>query len=163
MVTQFKYSDNLVRTRVSTVTREYFREAQLKELVKTFDQEAAIVLLARMASYKADVEDCQEVKTWLDRTLLRFIIRFANYQKFDIHSFRLQPSMRLFPQFEYHLRRSSIINTFNCSPDESIFNRTCLMRECIANCLVMIQPALLMYTAENPKAQAIQLDIENMR
>lgn len=37
------------------------------------------------------------------------------------------------------------------------------MRECIANCLVMIQPALLIYTTDNPRAEAAELDIENMR
>ena len=163
VVTQFKYSDNIMRTRVSTITREYFREQQIKDIIRSFDQEAAIVMLARYSSYKADVEDCQEVKKWLDRTLLKFIIRFANYQKFDVNSFRLPPSMKLFPQFEYHLRRSFFINTFNCSPDEATFNRSCLMRESIANCLVMIQPALLMYTADKPLATAVQLDIENMK
>lgn len=38
MVTQFKYSDNIMRTRVSTITREYFREPQLKEIIRSFDQ-----------------------------------------------------------------------------------------------------------------------------
>jgi hypothetical protein len=32
-------------------------ENQIKETIRSFDQEAAIVLLARMASYKADVEE----------------------------------------------------------------------------------------------------------
>ena len=58
--------------------------------------------------------------------------------------------MKLFPQFLYHLRRSHLINTFGCSPDEYTFISSCLQRECIANCVVMIQPALIMYKPDNP-------------
>ena len=55
--TVFKYSDNRIRWRVSTISREYIRELQLKEAIRSFDQEAATVLLARYATYKAQVEE----------------------------------------------------------------------------------------------------------
>jgi hypothetical protein len=38
-----------------------------------FDQEAAAVLQARMAMYRADNDDAQDVLRWLDRMLIRLV------------------------------------------------------------------------------------------
>lgn len=56
--------------------------------------------------------------------------------------------MKHFPQFMYHLRRSGLINPFGCPPDQSIYMKTCLERESIANCIVMIQSALFKYSTD---------------
>lgn len=42
-----------MRTRVSTLRLEYLRENQMIELGKRFDEEAAVVMLGRMAAKKA--------------------------------------------------------------------------------------------------------------
>ena len=56
-ITTYKYSDNIVRTRVSTINIDYLRENQSIEMGKRFDEQAAAVMLARMASLKSEVED----------------------------------------------------------------------------------------------------------
>lgn len=105
-------------------------------------------MLARMAARKAEVEDYTEVKKWVDRVLLKFTVRFAIYNRNQRNSFRLPPQMKHFPQFMYHLRRSGFINPFGSPPDQSIYMKTCLIRESIENCMVMIQSALLKYSTE---------------
>jgi len=90
------------------------------------------------------------VLKWLDRSLIRLVARFAEYRKDDILSFKLPKEFQLYPQFMYHLRRSHFIQTFGASPDETTFYRASLIRENVTNALVMIQPALLMYTLECP-------------
>jgi len=117
------------------------------ELGKRFDEEAAVVMLGRMAAKKAEIEDPIEVKKWVDRILLKFAVRFAHFHKNDKNSFRLPQAMKHFPQFIYHLRRSTFISPFGYPPDQAIYVKTCLMRESIANCMVMIQPALIRYKA----------------
>jgi len=87
------------------------------------------------------------VKKWVDRILLKFAVRFSHSNRYDRNSFRLPASLKHFPQFIYHLRRSNFINPFGAPPDQSIYVKSCLMRESIANCMVMIQPALLRYSA----------------
>lgn len=105
-------------------------------------------MLARMVSRKTEVEDTLEVKKWVDRLLLKFSVRFSHFNRNDKNSFRLPQPMKHFPQFIYHLRRSAFINPFGSPPDQSIYVKTCMMRESIPNCMVMIQPALLSYSAD---------------
>eukprot|EP00919_Chromeraceae_sp_WS-2016_P065818 GHVR01155646.1.p1 GENE.GHVR01155646.1~~GHVR01155646.1.p1 ORF type:complete len:113 (-),score=1.33 GHVR01155646.1:313-651(-) len=105
-------------------------------------------MLARIATKKAEIEDIVEVKKWVDRILLKFTVKFAHFQRMDRNSFRLHVNMKRFPQFMYHLRRSSFINPFGAPPDQSIYVKTCMQRESISNCIVMIQPVLLKYTTE---------------
>ena len=81
----------------------------------------------------------------MDRILLKFSVRFGQNGR---HNFRLPISMKHFPQFIYHLRRSGFVNPFGTPPDQSIYVKTCMMRESIANGMVMVQPALLKYTAD---------------
>ena len=54
-------------------------------------------------------------------------------------SFRMPPSMSIYPQFMFHLRRSQFLQTANNSPDETAFYRIMLSRETVANSMVMIQ------------------------
>merc|ERR1712125_13528 len=110
------------------------------------DQEAAAVLMARYAVCKCENEDPLDVLRWVDRTLIRLVSKFADYRKDDPASFSLGPEFCMFPQLMYHLRRSNFLQTFNASPDETAYYRTIITRENTTNTLVMIQPALLMYT-----------------
>jgi protein transport protein SEC23 len=100
------------------------------------------------------------VKKWVDRILLKFTVKFANFHRQDKTSFKLQNSMKHFPQFMYHLRRSNFINPFGAPPDQSIYTKTCMLRESIANCMVMIQPALLKYNLEEKDPIPVELDLE---
>ena len=95
---------------------------------KRFDEQAAAVMLARMVSKKTEVEDTLEVKKWVDRLLLKFCVRFAFFNRNDRGSFRLPAPLKHFPQFIYHLRRSTFVNPFGSPPDQSIYFKTCMSR-----------------------------------
>merc|ERR1711985_125757 len=123
-----------------------------------FDQEAAAVLVARLAVFKCENEDPVDVLRWVDRTLIRLVAKFADYREDDPASFYLSPELSIFPQFMYHLRRSSFLQTFNASPDETAYYRTLVCRENVMNSLVMIQPALLRYSFEEGLPQPVLLD-----
>lgn len=71
--------------------------------------------------------------------------------------------MKHFPQFIYHLRRSGIINPFGSPPDQALYQKTCLMRESVANCMVMIQPALIRYLPDASQPAPVELDISELR
>lgn len=88
------------------------------------------------------------MKKWVDRLLLKFCVRFAFFNRNDRASFRLPPLIKHFPQFIYHLRRSAFVNPFGSPPDQSIYFKTCMSRESVPNCMVMVQPALLSYSPE---------------
>ncbi|KAF4755614.1 Protein transport protein Sec23A, partial [Perkinsus olseni] len=139
--TLYNHPSGRKRLRVTTVSTRY--ADQISDIATGFDQEAAAVLMTRFAVTKCETEDPLDVMRWVDRMLIRLIARFADYRKDEPNSFRLAKEFTIYPQLIYHLRRSSFLQTFNASPDETAYYRTILMRENTNNSLVMIQPALL--------------------
>lgn len=131
-------------------------------LALSFDQEAAAVLLARLAVHKCESEEVADVMRWLDRSLIRLCAKFAAYRKDDPASFRLPAEFSIFPQFMFHLRRSKFLQTFNSSPDEQAVYRQILFRENVSNSLIMLQPSLLAYSFQGPP-QPVLLDATSVR
>jgi len=138
------------------------QQQQPSPVKMSFDQEAAAVLLARVAVERAETEDVADVLRWLDRSLIRLCAKFADYVPDDPNSFRLTPEFSLFPQFIFHLRRSQFLQLFNSSPDEAAYYRYILNRENTTNSLVMIQPTLLSYSFNGPPQPAL-LDAQSVR
>lgn len=79
--------------------------------------------MARIAVFKAEIDDSPDVLRWLDRMLIRLCQKFADYRKEDPTSFRLTDNFSIYPQFMFHLRRSQFLQVFNNSPDETAFYR----------------------------------------
>lgn len=128
----------------------------------SFDQEAAAVLMARLAVQRTETEDPADVLRWVDRSLIRLCSKFADYQPDNPSSFRLAPQFSLFPQFMFHLRRSQFLQLFNSSPDEAAYYRYVLSMSNTTNSLVMIQPTLLSYSFQGPP-QPTMLDATSVR
>lgn len=147
---QNQYGQRILR--VTTVSRGWADSAQgVVPLAQGFDQEAAAVMMARMAIFKADnMEDSADILRWLDRMLIRLVSKFANYRKDDPSSFTLAQNFSIYPQFMFHLRRSQFMQVFNSSPDESTFYRLVMHREDVSNSLIMIQPTLEAYSFDGP-------------
>ncbi|CAE6521434.1 unnamed protein product [Rhizoctonia solani] len=155
-VTHFQHSSGQMRLRVSTIARN-FAEAGSPTIAASFDQEAAAVLMARIAVFKAEIDDSPDVLRWLDRMLIRLCQKFADYRKEDTMSFRLADNFSIYPQFMFHLRRSQFLQVFNNSPDETAFYRHILNEEDVNNSLIMMQPTLMSYTFDTPP-QPVLLD-----
>eukprot|EP00049_Salpingoeca_infusionum_P000330 m.39098 g.39098 ORF g.39098 m.39098 type:complete len:793 (+) comp10280_c0_seq4:160-2538(+) len=153
-VTTYQHPNGSMRMRVTTVARNWADAAiNLPSIAAGFDQEASAVLMARLATSKAESEDAADVLRWLDRMLIRLCQKFGDFRKDDPASFRLQDNFTLYPQFMFHLRRSQFLQVFNNSPDETSFYRQQLHREDCYNSLTMIQPTLTSYgfgTAPQP-------------
>ena len=182
IVTYYQHSSGRYRMRVTTTAGTWCGEAPrgggggggsgepadgltgsaLASLAASFDQEAAAVLLARVAVSRTETEDTNDILNWLDRSLIRLCARFAEYRKDDAESFRLAPNFSLFPQFMFHLRRSQFMQTFNSSPDEAAYYRLAFLREDVSTSLLMIQPSLMCYSFSAP-AQPVLLDATSVR
>eukprot|EP01117_Protostelium_nocturnum_P001741 TRINITY_DN1214_c0_g1_i1.p1 TRINITY_DN1214_c0_g1~~TRINITY_DN1214_c0_g1_i1.p1 ORF type:complete len:780 (-),score=240.58 TRINITY_DN1214_c0_g1_i1:189-2468(-) len=115
-------------------------------IAQGFDQEAAAVLMARIAVFKAESEEAFDVLRWLDRMLIKLVSKFAQYTKDDPDSFQLSRNFGFYPQFMFHLRRSHFLQVWNSSPDETAFYRYMLNRENATNTLIMVQPTLEAYS-----------------
>ncbi|KAJ2999744.1 GTPase-activating protein S23 [Globomyces sp. JEL0801] len=154
--TLYQHSSGQTRLRVTTIPRVW-AEPTNPCIAASFDQEAAAVLMARIGSFKSEVDDGPDVLRWLDRMLIRVCQRFGTFVKEDPNSFQLAANFSIYPQFMFHLRRSSFLQVFNCSPDETAYYRNVLMREDVNNSLIMIQPTLMSYSMEHPP-QPVLLD-----
>lgn len=155
-VTHYQHANGTYRLRVSTIARS-FAESGSAQIAASFDQEAAAVLMARIAVFKAEVDDSPDVLRWLDRMLIRLCQKFADYRKDDPASFRLSENFSIYPQFMFHLRRSQFLQVFNNSPDETAYYRHILNTEDVNNSLIMIQPTLMSYGIGN-EAVPVLLD-----
>ncbi|GMM49711.1 GTPase-activating protein [Starmerella bacillaris] len=145
-LTHYQHSSGANRLRVTTVIRSLVPGGD-PALAKSFDQEAAAVLMSRIAVYKVEKDESSssDLLKWSDRMLIKLCQRFADYRKGDPQSFRLAQNFALYPQFMYHLRRSQFMNVFNNSPDETAFYRHTLNREDLTNTMIMIQPTLMSF------------------
>lgn len=157
-LTYYQHSSGQFHLRVTTVGRNLSGPSGDPAIAQSFDQEAAAVLMSRMAVFKAEVDDGPDVLRWVDRMLIRLCSRFAEYRKDDPSSFRLERNFTLYPQFMFHLRRSQFLQVFNNSPDETAFYRHVLNHEDVSNSLIMIQPTLDSYTFDQEDSQPVLLD-----
>ncbi|EGR32706.1 protein transport protein, putative [Ichthyophthirius multifiliis] len=161
--TIYKSPSGETKLRVTTVHRKFGDQINSYDWTQGFDQEAACVMMARLAIQKAEQEEPIEILKWLDRSLIRLVTKFAEYKPNQPDTFRLNDNFSLYPQLMYHLRRSHFTQTFGTSPDIISYYRGTFNRENVTNCLVMIQPALLMYTYENPTPVATTLEDTSMK
>ena len=163
LVTKYTHSSGRTHLRVSTISKRF---ADLKTpegagyIKAGFDQEAAAVLITRLAVHKTLAEFTFDILRWVDRTLIRLVSKFATYKKDDPGSFRMSPEFSYYPQFMFHLRRSQFLQVFNSSPDETAFFRCIVQRENVTNSLIMIQPTLMAYSLEGP-AEPVVLDVSS--
>lgn len=162
-VTHYQHSSGKYRMRVTTVGGPWHAEAAGQQaLAASFDQEAAAVIMARIAVHRALTDEMGDIMRWLDRTLIRLCARFGEYRKDVAESFRLAPEFAIFPQFMFHLRRSQFLQVFNSSPDEAVYYRRALMSENVGNSLVMIQPSLISYSFAG-LGQPVLLDVTSIK
>lgn len=154
---QYQHSDNSIRLRVVTIPLAVIADSDGPMLELGFDQEAALVALARtliqkLYTYGANKKtlnfDYATLGTYLDKMLVDYCLRFAQFRKGDLALFRLSNNYAMLPQFIYHLQRLPFLRVFNNSPDESSFVRHTFMHEDVTNSLIMVQPSLLSYDVE---------------
>ncbi|XP_025105919.1 protein transport protein Sec23A-like isoform X2 [Pomacea canaliculata] len=162
-ITQYQHSSGQRRVRVTTVARNWADASiNIQHIAAGFDQEAAAVLMARIAVYRAETDDGPDVLRWLDRMLIKLCQKFGEYHKDDPNSFRFSENFSLYPQFMFHLRRSQFLQVFNNSPDETSYYRHMLDIEDLTQSLIMIQPILYAYSFHGPP-EPVLLDTNSLQ
>eukprot|EP00271_Cylindrocystis_brebissonii_P003700 TRINITY_DN14953_c0_g1_i2.p1 TRINITY_DN14953_c0_g1~~TRINITY_DN14953_c0_g1_i2.p1 ORF type:complete len:764 (-),score=184.54 TRINITY_DN14953_c0_g1_i2:842-3133(-) len=162
LVTQYLHGSGQRRLRVTTAARRFVDGGNKEDMGREFDQEAAAVIMARLATFKSEHEDVFDVIRWLDRLLVRLVTKYGEYEKDEMDSFRLGSHMTLYPQFMFHLRRSQFLQVFNNTPDETAFFRLMLNRQGVNGSLIMIQPTLISYSFEGPPTPVL-LDVASIQ
>ena len=85
----------------------------MTDVGRSFDQEAAAVLMARIAVQRAEADPPNDIMRWLDRSLIRLTSKFADYEKEKPHTLQMHQEFSIYPQFMFHLRRSPFLADFN--------------------------------------------------
>ena len=75
-ITTYQHANGQRRVRVTTIARNWADPATaLPHIAASFDQEASAVLMARMATWRAESsEEGADVLRWVDRMLIRLVI-----------------------------------------------------------------------------------------
>lgn len=147
----YQHTNGNKRIRVTTVARNMADAAtNINQISLGFDQECAAVLMARIATFRADTDNGHDVLRWLDRMLIKLCQKFGMYEKESPGTFMLPENFSLYPQFMFHLRRSQFLQVFNNSPDETAYYRHYLQVEDLTQSLIMIQPILYSYSFNGP-------------
>ena len=163
-LTHYQTSTGQTHLRVTTTCGGWHSDAaDHSPIARSFDQEAAAALVARLVTYRCENEDVADVMRWLDRSLIRLCSKFATYSKDNPGSFRLSPEFQLYPQFMFHLRRSRFLQNLNSSPDEQFYYRHVMLRECVSNTLIMLQPSLMSYSLQPGPPMPVLLDAGSVR
>lgn len=144
-------------TRVLTVCHSQKDKPTKFELMQAFDQETAAVLMAREALYKTDLMPLYDILRWLDRKLVSIVAEFGERSSGKGAPMVLPQQLMLFPAFMFHLRRSGYLQVFNSSPDETAILRLQLLKSCVSDSVVQIQPTLYRYRMDAP-SQSVALD-----
>merc|ERR1711871_1759177 len=162
-LTSYQHASGKLRLRCTTLCGAWQPDpSDASPVARSFDQEAAAVLMARVAVHRTETEEVADILRWVDRSLIRLCAKFADYRKDDPSSFRLPHEFSVYPQFVFNLRRSQFLQLFNSSPDEASYYRMGLVRENTTNSLVMIQPTLVSYGFQAPPTPAM-LDASSVR
>ena len=119
-LTSYQHASGRTRLRCTTLCGAWQPDAgDAAPVARSFDQEAAAVLVARVAVHRTETEEVPDILRWVDRSLIRLCAKFADYRKDDASSFRLPHEFSVYPQFVFNLRRSQFLQLFNSSPDEA--------------------------------------------
>mgnify|MGYP001161467638 CR=1 FL=1 len=112
--TTYQHSSGSWRMRVTTLGGPWHNDPQnMQPVGRSFDQEAAAVLMARVAVQRAETDPTNDILRWLDRSLIRLTSKFADYEKEKPHTLQMHPEFSIYPQFMFHLRRSQFLQDFN--------------------------------------------------
>ena len=79
--TLYLHSSGSQRLRVTTIPRVWAEHTN-PAIPGSFDQEASAVLMARIGSFKSEVDDGPDVLRWLDRMLIRVVRLLASLSIF---------------------------------------------------------------------------------
>uniref|UniRef100_H2ZP47 Protein transport protein SEC23 n=1 Tax=Ciona savignyi TaxID=51511 RepID=H2ZP47_CIOSA len=150
-ITNYVHSSGQRRIRVTTIARNWADVATgQSHIAAGFDQEASAVLMSRLAIHRSMSDDGTDVLRWLDRMLIRLCQKFGDFQKDAPDTFRFAENFSLYPQFMFHLRRSSFLQVFGHSPDEIAYYRYQFNKQDLTNSLIMMQPVLYSYSFNGP-------------
>lgn len=147
--------------RVATFMREY--SSNSKTILSSFDQEAAMAVIARIAASKGNALDTNDLMLWLNSVVIKVVRRFATFTKGKPETFQSAPEISVVPQFMYYFRRSSLTQKFTTSVDEFVMNHMALNREMVSNALVMIQPSLLAYELDKEDPTPVFCDVDALK
>lgn len=99
-ITMYQHSNGRTRIRCTTLGGAWHNDTNdATPIGRSFDQEAAAVLMARIATFRTATEEVSDILRWVDRALIRLASKFADYRKDEPNSFRLPPEFSIYPQF----------------------------------------------------------------
>lgn len=159
IVTSYQRSDKKIVTRVTTFVR-IFSDVKAN-ILSGFDQEAGMVLQARLFTSRKEAEEEIDLIRRIDKLLVRFLKMYASFQPEVPASVSLPASIAYFANFVFFFRRSFLVLVESISPDEGAYHRNLLLRESVLDCMTMIKPTLISFHYQG-NIEPVELDAKSL-
>ncbi|EAY14744.1 Sec23/Sec24 trunk domain containing protein [Trichomonas vaginalis G3] len=152
------------KLRVSTFPVNFLDWGSQKEQIAAcIDQQAAAAIIAKNCVWRTLREPLSDTVKFLDQTIINTCRVLGSYQRGKKDSLSLPASIIDLPQFMYHFRRSSFMQTFNASPDSTASVRMAMLVEDTTNCLLMMQPMLKSFSITSLEPTYVPLEMNSLK
>lgn len=147
-MTRYQQPSGQTKLRVTTICRlTVDPQSQKERILQGFDQEAAAVLMARMAIHKSETDlKGSKIGRYIDKELIHLSAVFADIISDNTKTCKFPENFNMYPEIFFHFRRSEFVQMFNISPDQTAFYNCMLNRESVVESLTMMQPELYSYS-----------------
>ncbi len=142
IISRYKRSDGKNVIRATSFSRVFSKDfISIKE---SFDWEAAAILQSRLFCLK-HYEKVMDLETAIDRHLIKFTKRYAQYIRNNPGSLQFQANFTEYVKFLFFFRRSIVVQREGISQDENTYFRILLLRLRVFEALKLIKPVLIQF------------------
>lgn len=156
-VLTYKPNGGVVRKRVLSFERPILNSNSPAHILPHIDQLAIVATYAKLVAYKFAEHDEMVVIRFLDKVLINLL------KLFRTSASGIPAELNEVPQYLYYLRKSNSSKKFTTSMDEMTFYRYSVIRECLDNVLVIIQPQVTEYSLNSEEPTPVLPDIDCLK
>eukprot|EP01029_Cantina_marsupialis_P008172 TRINITY_DN1944_c1_g1_i1.p1 TRINITY_DN1944_c1_g1~~TRINITY_DN1944_c1_g1_i1.p1 ORF type:complete len:786 (+),score=174.34 TRINITY_DN1944_c1_g1_i1:55-2412(+) len=165
--TLYQHPSGERRLRVTTQSRKMVKmdmEDERSTFAYSLDGECIGVVAAKQAVHQCSIGDRERAIKRMDALLVRICARFGDLRpKSNMTTdLTLPDSIHMLPMFVYMLRRSSLVQTFNCSPDESIYYAGVFGSLNTSDGAVCVHPSMFAYDLGKEGGMPVALDSQSI-
>lgn len=158
IITTYHKSDRTIVTKVTSFSRLLTNDVNYQ--MSSFDWQASAILQARLLISK-NFEQVLDLETSIDKHLIKFTRKYANYTKNNPDSVTFTPSFSEYVKFVFFLRRSVVVQSEGISFDEFAYFKYLLYKLSIEDALKLIKPMLVQFHYQG-SVNEVPLDLSSL-
>lgn len=157
--TTYTRSDRRIVTKITTFAKLFSNDKT--QVAGGFDEEAACITQARIFCL-LPFENVFDLETAIDKHLIRFVKKFATWERNSIETLTLPVTMQFYLNYMFFFRRSFVIQKDGISLDESAYFKCLLFKLKPSDAIKLIKPQLFSYSYDG-NISSVELSTEALK